>query len=116
MKNSQNSKAATDFVVEMFSENDEFMDSLITNIGVIPAVKNPEIYSNYEKGDDFFGGQKVTKFLTGLADEIPTVNYGNKTYEIEAIVEAEFQNILSQMDIDTALSRAQVKADALLRE
>jgi lactose/L-arabinose transport system substrate-binding protein len=116
MKNSQNSKAATDFVVEMYSENDEFMDSLITNIGVIPAVKNPEIYNNYEKGDDFFGGQKVTKFLTGLADEIPTVNYGNKTYEIEAIVEAEFQNILSQMDIDTALSRAQVKADALLRE
>ncbi len=116
MKNSKNSEAATAFIVDMFGNNDEFMDSLITNIGVIPAVKHPEVYSNYEACDEFFGGQKVTKFLTGLTDEIPAVNYGNKTYEIEAIVEDEFQNVLSQKDIDTALSRAQLKADAIVME
>lgn len=116
MKNSGNSDDAVRFLVEMFADNDAFMDTLITQIGVIPAVKNPEVYANYEIGDPFFGGQKVTKLLTGLTDEIPVVNYGSKTYEIEAIVEAEFQNVLIDGNIDLALERAQMKADALVRE
>lgn len=66
--------------------------------------------------DVFFGGQKVTKFLTSITDEIPIVNYGNKTYEIEVVVESEFQNVLIDGNIDLALERAQMKADALVRE
>lgn len=116
LKNAQNSEEAAKFLVEMFVEDDIFMDTLITQTGVIPAVRNPSIYTNYEKGDMFFGGQKVTKFLTSLTEEIPVVNYGSKTYEIEAIVEAEFQNVLIDGNIDLALERAQVKADALIRE
>ena len=116
MKNSSGSSEATSFLLEMFADNDAFMDQLIAQIGVIPAVKDPEVYTNYEIGDEFFGGQKVTKFLTGLADEIPVVNYGSKTYEIENIVEAEFQNVLTNGEIDMALERAQMKADALVRE
>lgn len=116
MKNSSGSSEATAFLLEMFADNDAFMDQLITQIGVIPAVKDPAVYANYEVGDEFFGGQKVTKFLTGLADAIPVVNYGSKTYEIENIVEAEFQNVLTNGEIDMALERAQMKADALVRE
>ncbi len=116
LKNSQNSEHAARFLVEMFAENDAFLDMLITQTGVIPAVKNPSVYTNYEMEDVFFGGQKVTKFLTSITDEIPIVNYGNKTYEIEAIVESEFQNVLIDGNIDLALERAQMKADALVRE
>ena len=116
LKNSQNSEDAARFLVEMFAENDAFLDTLITQTGVIPAVKNPSVYTNYEMEDVFLGGQKVTKFLTSITDEIPIVNYGNKTYEIEAIVESEFQNVLIDGNIDLALERAQMKADALVRE
>lgn len=116
MKNSSGSSEATSFLLEMFADNDVFMDKLITQIGVIPAVKDPEVYTNYEIGDEFFGDQKVTKFLTGIADDIPVVNYGSKTYEIENIVEAEFQNVLTNGEIDMALERAQMKADALVSE
>ena len=116
LKNSQNSEDAARFLVEMFAENDAFLNTLITQTGVIPAVKNPSVYTNYEMEDAFFGGQKVTKFLTSITDEIPIVNYGNKTYEIEAIVESEFQNVLIDGNIDLALERAQMKADALVRE
>lgn len=116
LKNSQNSEDAARFLVEMFADNDAFLDTLITQTGVIPAVKNPSVYTNYEMEDAFFGGQKVTKFLTSITDEIPVVNYGNKTYEIEAIVESEFQNVLIDGNIELALERAQMKADALVRE
>ena len=116
LRHSQNSEAATEFAVTMFGENDEFLDHLISEIGIIPAVKNPAGFINYESEDVFFGGQKVTKLLTGLANEIPTVNYGSKTYEIEDIIEEEFQKMLVNGNIDQCLEKAQMKAEAVARE
>lgn len=116
LKNSPHSEPATDFVVEMFAENDAFIDTLIAEIGILPAVKNPSIYSNYEAGDEFFGGQQVTKLLTALADEIPSVNYGSKTYEIEYILEDEFQEALMDHNISQCLKKVQMKAEAVVRE
>lgn len=116
LAHSANTQAATDFVVTMFGENDAFIDSLIGEIGIVPAVKNPAVFTNYEAEDAFFGGQQVTKLLTGLADEIPTVNYGSKTYAIEDILEAEFQDVLIDGDLEQCLERAQMKAEAVVRE
>ncbi|MBO5056163.1 MAG: extracellular solute-binding protein [Lachnospiraceae bacterium] len=116
LEHSANSRAAAEFVVEMFGENDSFTDSLISEIGIVPAVKNPTVFENYEAQDAFFGGQQVTKLLTGLADEIPTVNYGSKTYEIEDILEEEFQNVLVDGKMEQCLQRAQMKAEAVVRE
>ena len=116
LKHSKESEAAADFVVSMFGENDRFIDSLISEIGIVPAVKNPSVFSNYESEEAFFGGQQVTKLLTGMAAEIPTVNYGSKTYEIEDILEAEFQNVLVDGNLDDCLERAQIKAEAVVRE
>ena len=116
MKNSPNSKKATDFVVEMFAENDEFINSLIEEIGILPAVKDPSIYSNFDASDPFFGGQQVTKFLTMLTKDIPIVNYGSKTYEIEDILEVEFQKALLDDDMEQCLINTQIKAQAVVRE
>lgn len=116
LKNSKNSEAATEFLVTMFGENDDFIDSLISEIGIVPAVKNPTVFKNYGAEEEFFGGQQVTKLLTGLADEIPTVNYGSKTYEIEDILEEEFQHALENENLEECLERVQMKAEAVVRE
>ncbi len=116
LKNSSNSEAATDFVVEMFAENDAFINSLIEEIGILPAVKDPSIYSNFDAADPFFGGQQVTKFLTMLTKDIPIVNYGSKTYEIEDILEVEFQKALLDNNIEQCLINTQIKAQAVVRE
>ena len=116
LKNSRNSKAATEFMVAMFAENTEFTDALISEIGIVPSIKNPEILSNYEATEEFFGGQQVTKILAEMADEVLVVNYGSKTYEIEDILESEFQNALVDGRIEECLKRAQVKAEAVARE
>lgn len=116
LKKSENSEAATEFMVTMFGENDEFTDSLINEIDIVPAVKNPTVFSNYEAQDAFFGNQQVTKLLTGLADEIPIVNYGSKSYDIENILEEEFQEALIDGDLERCLQKVQMKADAVVRE
>ena len=116
LKHSAHSEAATDFIISMFGENDALLDQLITEIGIVPAVKNPTMFDNYETQDPFFGGQQVTKLLTELETQIPVVNYGSKTYEIEDILEAEFQNVLVDDDLQTCLRRVQEKAEAVARE
>lgn len=116
LKNAANTKEATEFLVAMFGENDALTDRLINEIGIVPAVKNPEVYTNYEANDPFFGGQQVTKLLTGMADQIPTVNYGSKTYEIESILEEVFQDVLIDGDIEHCLQEVQMKAEVVVRE
>lgn len=116
LKNSAHSEAAATFAVSMFGENDALLDQLITEIGIVPAVKNPAVLTNYDTPDPFFGGQQATRLLTGLESWIPVVNYGSKTYEIEDILEAEFQNVLVDDDLQTCLRRVQEKAEAVARE
>lgn len=103
-------------MISMFGENDAFTDRLISEIGIVPAVKNPEVFGNYEAEDPFFGNQQVTKLLTGMADKIQTVNYGSKTYEIEDILEEEFQEVLIDGNLGQCLQRVQMKAEAVVRE
>lgn len=116
LSHSGNPEAAKQFVVSMFGDNDGFLDQMISEIGIIPAVKNPSALANYEYEDAFFGGQKVTKLLTGLEQEIPVVNYGSKTYELEDIIEEEFQKMLLNGDLGKCLEEAQMKAEAVARE
>lgn len=116
LKNSGNSKAAAEFIITMFAENTEFTDALISEIGIVPSLKDPYVLSNYEATEDYFGGQQVTKLLTEMADEVPVVNYGSKTYEIEDILESEFQNVLVDGRMEKCLKRVQVKAEVVVRE
>ncbi|MCR5746963.1 MAG: extracellular solute-binding protein [Lachnospiraceae bacterium] len=113
LKHSKNSEKAKQFAVEMFALDDDLTDTLIEEIGLIPAVKDPTIYSRYEAKDPFFQDQKVTKLLSELADEIPAVNYGRRTYEIEDIVEEEFQGAIESGDYEDCLKRAEIKAGAI---
>lgn len=115
LKNSTNSEVATEFLVSMFSENDAFIDSLILEIGIIPAVKDPTIFSNYEAKSKFWGEQQVSKILAGFAGKIPAVNYGSNTYEIEDILEEEFQYALMNEDLEQCLERVQMKAEAIVK-
>lgn len=116
LKNSPQSKLATEFMVEMFAENDDFVNSLVEAIGIIPTIKDSSKLPAYEKQDAFFGGQQVTKLLTEWAEIIPTVNYGSKTYEIEAILEAELQDALQSGEWELCMMHTQQKAEVVTRE
>lgn len=113
LKNASNAEAGADFLISSFGEDSGFWNDLIREIGIIPCVKNPEQYSEYQAEDPFFGGQKVTALLTGLERRIPVVNYGSNTYQIEDIVEEEFQYILATGDRDKGMEQAQIKAEAV---
>ncbi len=115
LKHGAHAEEAADFLVEMFGENTEFINTLIDEIGLIPAVKDASAYSNTDNNDNFFGGQQAAKILSDLTGEIPAVNYGSRTYEIENIVEDEFQNALLDNNLLQCLQRIEVKAQAVTK-
>lgn len=116
LKNSAHAAVAADFMTEMFAEDAEFMNTLVEQIGIMPSLKDLSVLESYRNTDAFFGGQSVTRLLNGFASVVPTVNYGSKTYEIEDILESEFQNELSNGNMDSCLKRVQMKAEAVARE
>ena len=116
LKNSKHSEQAKDLMVSMFAQDTDFMDTLVEEIGIIPSMKDLSVLKNYDATDPFFGGQCVTRLLNGFAAMLPVVNYGSKTYEIEKILEAEFQNELSGGDMQQCLSRVQFKAEAVIKQ
>lgn len=116
LKNSKHSEQAKDLMVSMFAQDTDFMDTLVEEIGIIPSMKDLSVLKNYDATDPFFGGQCVTRLLNGFAAMVPVVNYGSKTYEIEKILEAEFQNELSGGDMQQCLSRVQFKAEAVIKQ
>ena len=116
LKNSAHAAVAADFMTEMFAEDAEFMNTLVEQIGIMPSLKDLSVLESYRNTDAFFGGQSVTRLLNSFASVVPTVNYGSKTYEIEDILESEFQNELSNGNMDSCLKRVQMKAEAVARE
>ncbi len=113
LKNGSRTSMAKDFLVDMFADNTVFMDTLIREIGIVPAWKEQSVFANYDTEDAFFGGQRTMEFFAKTIDEVPDVNYGMYTYEIEEIFAEELQSILKGNEEANSLSKVQAKAEAL---
>lgn len=90
---------------------EDYMKETGTTTSFLP-VKSTEIY---EKGNDFFGGQKIYSDFMTWANTVPTVNYGASTYQAEDILKVAVQDILSGSTVDGALKKAQQQADSQIR-
>lgn len=117
LKNADSAQEATEFMTASFSaENTGLWNDLIDEIGVIPCVQDTSRLPSLSKADPFFGGQTVTHTLSNLARDIPVVNYGSNTYEIERILQQEFQNALVNNNFQRCLQSVQQKAAAISAE
>lgn len=114
LKNAESSQEAASFLVSSFrSDNTALWDDLITETGVVPCIKDAEQFSVWDTADPYFGGQRITRMLTTAARDIPVVNYGSNTYEIETILQQEFQNALISGNFQRCLESVQEKAEAI---
>ena len=115
LENVKGSDAAVDFLAKTFGENADFYQTLLTNIGAIGTFTPAQTGAAYDKGVDFFGGQKIYKDISSWTAKIPSVNYGLHTYAFEDIMKAEMQNVIAGADIQTALKNAQKQAEAQIK-
>ena len=70
---------------------------------------------NYAQGNEFYGGQTVFADLFAWQNEVPAVNYGMHTYQIESKMTEAVQAIKDGGDIATVLADYQAQLEAEVR-
>ena len=108
---SKNADIATDFLKETFASDEALLNDLVPRISLVNSLKDTSKISNYDKANEFFGGQKIYAEFANWNNQIPAVNYGPHTYAIESITTEALQRILAGEDIDEVLQEAQVNAE-----
>lgn len=106
---------AAEFLAETFGSNADLYQTLVKDINAIGTYLPAAGGEGYTVEDEFFGGQNIITEFASWNDEIPAVNYGLHTYEIEDILVAEMQNYLNGKDLSDVLSDAQTQAETQLK-
>lgn len=112
LQNAGNTNAAKDFLKNTFASNVDLMNQLAEDINLVSALNAAETAENYTKGVDFYGGQEVFGDLAEWQNEVPSVNYGEDTYQIEAKIAEAVQKIKDGADMQTVLDDYQKQIEA----
>lgn len=116
LKNVGNAETAVDFVGKTFGSNADLTNQLAESINLVSTLNAAADVPNYNKGDEYFGGQEVFKDLAEWTSEVPSVNYGLHTYAIEDIMTEALQAILQGADIDETLNTFQGQIEAAVAQ
>lgn len=114
MSSSKNADVAADFLNKTFAGSKELYETILPSSGAIatwlPAADSPA----YEKGNDYFGGQKIYKDFVEYSGNIPRVKYGIFNYEARAEVGVAVQAILQGATVEDALKSAQKNVEFIM--
>ncbi len=112
LKNVGDTDAALDFIKNTFATNVELMNQLAVDINLVSTVNAAAAAENYGKGLDYYGGQAVFQDLFAWQANVPAVNYGDDTYQIESKMTEAVQAIKDGGDIATVLETYQAQIEA----
>lgn len=108
----EGNELAADFLASTFGSNVELYQDLITEIGAIGAYELAAEGDAYEIESEFYGGQQIFEDFAEWTQEVPQVEFGSRTYEIEDILAVALQDYLAGDDLDDVLENAQEQAEA----
>lgn len=103
LKNAGHEQEAKQFLQETFASNVELMDRLADEIQLVSTLKAAQRAPNYGRGVSFFGGQKIFEDFIRWVELVPTINYGEDTYEMEENMAEALQKIIDGVDMEVVL-------------
>lgn len=106
---------AAEFLAKTLGSDVDLYQQMLEKAGVIGTLKAAGNGDAYKQEDAFFNGQKTVQDFTTWTQQIPKVNYGMHTYEIEDILVPAMQDYLNGKDLDKALGDAQSQAESQLQ-
>jgi len=106
---------AKQFLQETFASNVDLMNTLAKEINLVSTLNAAENAPNYAEQFDFFGGQKIFQLFAEWTGNIPSVDFGNHTYQIEDMMTEAFQRFMNGEDLDSLLREYQQQAEMAIR-
>ncbi len=115
LANVGNTEIAKDFLKNTFASDIDLMNQLAVDINLVSTLNAAATAENYTKGVEYYGGQEVFGDLAAWQNNVPSVNYGQDTYEIEAMMAEAVQKIKEGEDMQKVLDDYQKQIEAAVK-
>jgi len=103
LASSKNKDEAVDFLKTVWGENVDFYQKILVNQGAVGSLLAAREGAAYQANDDFFGGQPVWQDFSKWLSQIPSVDYGTYTAEVDDAIKAQLPGIIKGGDVTAAL-------------
>ncbi len=103
---------AVDLLAEIWGKDVEFYQKILVDQGAVGSLLASREGDAYKAADAYFGGQTVWQSFSDWLVQIPPVNYGIFTNEVDAAVAAQLPTLANGGSVDEAITAidAQVRA------
>lgn len=110
----ESKELAAEFLAATFGSDADFYQDLLVEIGAMGAYEPAAEGEAYEYESEFYAGQQIYQDLAEWTQEIPEVEFGQRTYEIQDILAVALQDYLGGADLDDVLENAQSQAESAM--
>ena len=110
MESSAEKDEAIDFLNEIYAKDNDFYQKILTERGAVGSLLAARTGEAYQKPDDFFGGQTVWQNFADWLVQVPAVNYGIFTNELDTAVTANFPALVKGTPVDEVLKAIEDQA------
>ncbi len=108
LENGQDKAAIVDFLKTIYAGNADFYADILINQGALCTYLPSQTGEVFEKGDEFFGGQKINQDFSAWLAKIPGVTYGNFVPQANTAVNSALYNYLQgAITVEEALTQAE---------
>ncbi len=107
LSTSKNKDKAIEFLAETFAKDINLYQELLQDRGVVATYLPAAQGTSYNMEDPFFGGQPVFQDFAKWVNEIPQVQYGMYTQEIDNAIAAEIPALLEGESVEKILQRVE---------
>ncbi|MEO5615634.1 MAG: sugar ABC transporter substrate-binding protein [Cypionkella sp.] len=103
---------AVDLLAEVWGKDVDFYQKILVDQGAVGSLLAAREGDAYKAADAYFGGQAVWQSFSDWLVQIPPVNYGIFTNEVDAAVAAQLPTLANGGSVDDAIAAidAQVRA------
>lgn len=112
--NVEGKELAAEFLADTFGSNVDFYQDLIYEISAVGAYEPAYKSEAYEYESEFYGNQQIYQDLGEWTQEVPKVNFGKRTLEIENILMVALQDYLGGSNLENVLENAQNQAESAM--
>ncbi len=103
LASSDNKEEAIDFLKTVWGSDVDFYQKILIDQGAVGSLLAAREGEAYKATDEFFGGAPVWQNFSTWLSQIPSVDYGIFTAEVDAAVQAQLPTIIQGGDLDQAL-------------
>ena len=102
--------AAIDFLKDTWAGDGDFYQAILSNTGAVGTWLHAREGAAYQANDDFFGGQPIWQDFATWLSQVPDVDYGIFTSEVDSAISAQLPAIAQGGDIDAAIEAINAQA------